>query len=350
MMIEKNSERKLEHIDIASTHPDVDRNGHCFDSIKLIHRAIPELEFDSIDSSTRFLGRSLSFPLLISAMTGGDDPKLIQINKNLALAAEHSKVAMSVGSQRVSFDGDEAKNSFRLREFAPTTLLFANLGAVQLNYGFGIKECRNIIDLLNADALVFHFNPLQEIVQGGGNTNFSDLITKIALIRDRLDVPVILKEIGMGFSVADASLACRYDLNIIDVAGRGGTSWSLIEQRRQDARAASAMSPDSLGEVFKDWGISTPEVLKLLRQHDEQLTLIASGGIRNGIDMVKASILGAALSGMALPLLAPALTSADSVINKITQIKTEFTTAMFLLGCGRISEMKDNKNLILPRV
>lgn len=347
-MTDNNSERKLGHIKIASTQSDVDRHGHCFDSIKLIHRAMPEVDFESLDCSAPFLDRILSFPLLISAMTGGSDPSLLQINRNLALAAEHCNVAMSVGSQRVSFDSDSAKNSFRLREFAPKALLFANLGAVQLNYGFAYRECRSIVDLLDANALVFHFNPLQELVQGGGNSNFSGLAEKIARIRDQLDVPVILKEVGAGFSTADAALARQYGLNIIDVAGRGGTSWSLIEQRRHDAISASEQQADSLGELFKDWGISTPESLKQLRQQDDEMILIASGGIRNGIDMAKAAILGAELSGMALPFLAPAIESADAVIEKIEQIKTEFTTAMFLLGCGQFSELKGNQDLLLP--
>jgi len=347
-MIDANSKRKLEHIEIASEHSDVDRNGHCFDQIKLVHRALPEIDFGAVDSTTTFLDQTLSFPLLISAMTGGSDPKLRQINENLALAAEHCKVAMSVGSQRVSFDSENAKNSFRLREFAPNTVLLANLGAVQLNYGYGFEECQASIELLRADALVLHFNPLQELLQNGGNTNFSNLIEKIARIRDQLDVPVILKEVGAGFSTADAALALRYGLNIIDVAGRGGTSWSLLEQRRHDAITSSDEQRDTLGEAFKDWGIATPDALKLLRQQSDQLTLIASGGIRNGIDMVKAAILGAELSGMALPFLAPALESAESVIEKIEQLKAEFVTAMFLLGCEQFSEVMGNHDLLLP--
>lgn len=338
-----NNKRKLEHIDIAVSNGQIDRKGQYFDQIKLIHRALPELDYQQVDPSTQFLGHKLSFPLLISAMTGGSDQKLFEINKNLALAAERCNVAMTVGSQRVSFDSDVAKKSFQLREFAPTALLFANLGAVQLNYGFGLKECQQAVDLLAANALVLHLNPLQEIVQGGANTNFAKLIEKIAAVRDQLSVPVILKEVGCGFSHADADLASKYGLKIIDIAGQGGTSWSLVEHVRVNGSADG----DDIGRTFQDWGIPTPQALAMLGSRSDQLTLIASGGIRNGVDMVKASILGAKLSGFALPFLEPALESADRVVERIEKIKIEFVTAMFLLGCQQFDDLLDNRSLLL---
>ncbi len=337
-----NNNRKLEHIDVALSNSAVDRHGQYFDQVKLIHRALPEIDYQAVDSSTNFLNHKLSFPLLISAMTGGCDKKLFEINKNLALAAEHCNVAMTVGSQRVSFDCDAAKKSFQLREFAPQALLFANLGAVQLNYGFTIKECQQAVDQLCADALVLHLNPLQEIIQTGGNTDFSNLIEKISAVRDQLTVPVILKEVGSGFSPADARLARQYGLNVIDIAGSGGTSWSLVEHVRSHED-----TEEGLGKTFQDWGIPTPAALKILRAEDSELTLIASGGIRNGVDIAKATILGAELCGMALPFLEPALDSAEKVIEQIEKVKKEFIAAMFLLGCSRYEQLHGNTDLLL---
>ena len=345
-MKNNNNQRKLEHIDVALANQEVDRNGRHFDQVKLIHRALPEVDYAAVDPSVEFLGHKLAFPLLISAMTGGSDNKLFEINRNLALAAQHCNVAMAVGSQRVAFSSDSAKKSFQLREFAPSALLFANLGAVQLNYGFGAKECQEAVNLLCADALVLHLNPLQEVIQRGGDTNFSSLIEKIARVRDRLSVPVILKEVGSGFSPADAQLALNYGLNTIDISGCGGTSWSLVEQ----VRNTNESLPCDLGELFQDWGISTPAALKLLRAESDQLNLIASGGIRSGIDMAKASILGAGLCGAALPFLAPALISAESVIDRIEKIKKEFVVAMFLLGCDCFDGLQGNSQLLLPEV
>ena len=163
MMKSNNNQRKLEHIDIALINPEIDRNGRCFDRVKLIHRALPEIDYAAVDPSVEFLGRKLAFPLMISAMTGGSDNKLFEINRNLALAAQHCNVAMAVGSQRVAFSSDSAKKSFQLREFAPSALLFANLGAVQLKNGFGAKECQEAVNLLCADALVLHLNPFRKL-------------------------------------------------------------------------------------------------------------------------------------------------------------------------------------------
>ncbi len=342
-MKEDNNKRKIEHVEIALSQQKVDRNRGFFDAINLSHRALPEIDFKDVDPSTLFLNHKLSFPLLISAMTGGAVPQLFNINKNLALAVEKTNIAMSVGSQRVAFDSEDAKKSFCLREFAPNALLFANLGAVQLNYGFGIKQCQYVVDLLGANALVFHLNPLQEIIQLEGNTNFSNLIEKIASIRDKISVPVIIKEVGCGFSIADAKLALKYDLSIIDIAGRGGSSWSLIEHHRNNR----TQSHNDMGETFADWGIPTPIALKNLRKHSHKLTLIASGGIRNGIDMVKASVLGASLSGVALPFLRAATESSQNVINIIENFEKEFRTAMFLLGAQSTSMIYNNNNLLL---
>jgi len=334
--------RKVEHIDILNRDPETDRQGRAFDQIHLTHRALPELNLNEVDPSLTFLGKKLSFPLLISSMTGGDDERIRTVNRNLALAAEHCRVAMGVGSQRVMFTHPEARASFALREFAPTTLLFGNLGAVQLNKGFGIRECREAVEILGADALYLHLNPLQEAVQPEGDTCFKGLAAKIGQIAKDLSVPVLIKEIGSGISVPDAMLLQANGIRILDVAGRGGTSWARIEHHRHD-------DPENdLGILFQDWGIPTPAALRALAPLTEtgNLTLIASGGIRNALDMVKSVILGASLAGLAKPFIAPAMESPEAVIAKIESLRKAFRTAMFLLGTPTLAQLRNNAELL----
>ena len=342
-MSDPTNRRKVEHIDILNRDPGTDRNVRAFDAIHLTHRALPELNLDEVDPSVTFLGKKLSFPLLISSMTGGDDALIRNVNRNLALAAEHCRVAMGVGSQRVMFTHPEARESFALRTYAPTTLLFGNIGAVQLNKGFGIRECRTAAEVLGADALYLHLNPLQEAVQPEGDTCFKGLADKIGEIARDLPVPVLIKEIGSGISLPDAMLLQARGIRFIDVAGRGGTSWARIEHHRHS-------DPDNdLGLLFQDWGIPTPEALRALAPLTDSgtLTLIASGGIRNALDMVKSIILGASLAGMAKPFIAPAMESPEAVIAKIESMRKAFQTAMFLLGTRTLAELRNNSELLL---
>jgi isopentenyl-diphosphate delta-isomerase len=341
-MPDTTNQRKAEHIDIVNRDAEVDRRKFYFDDIRLRHRALPEIDLARIDTSVAFMGKRLAFPLLISCMTGGDHDVARTVNINLAKAAEAAGVAMGVGSQRVMFTNPAAKNSFDLRPFAPNALLFANLGAVQLNYGFSITECRAAVDALQADALCLHLNPLQEAVQPEGDTNFAGLADKIGSIAKELGKPVIVKEIGAGISPEDARLLAGRGVKFIDVAGAGGTSWSRIEHHR----GAEAHGGD-LGLVFQDWGIPTPEALAALKPFRDKLTLIASGGIRSGIDMAKAMSLGASLCGVASPLLRPAMESADKALDVIAQLHREFRTALFLLGIDRADKLIGNDSLIM---
>ncbi|MDD3277244.1 MAG: type 2 isopentenyl-diphosphate Delta-isomerase [Kiritimatiellales bacterium] len=329
--------RKTEHVKIVAKKDEMDRRKFYFDDIHLTHRALPELDLKAIDPSVEFMGKKLAFPLLISSMTGGGDKMFRTINTNLAAAAEAEGVAMGVGSQRIFFSEPTAKSSFDLRKVAPTTLLFSNLGAVQFNEDMTLQHARAVVQVLKADALILHLNPLQEAVQPGGDTNFSNLWKKIGEIVQGLEVPVIVKEVGAGISAADAKLLIEAGVKTIDVAGTGGTSWSRIEGvRSEDA---------SLGELFQDWGIPTPAALRALAPLN--VTLIASGGIRSGLDMAKAVVLGAALCGMARPFLNPAMESVDAVRTVIQRIKREFVTAMFLLGADRVEKIKGHQELIV---
>jgi isopentenyl-diphosphate delta-isomerase len=336
------NQRKVEHIDIVTRDAEVDRRKFYFDDVRLRHRALPELDLAKIDTTVSFMGKRLAFPLLISCMTGGDHDVARTVNINLAKAAEATGVAMGVGSQRVMFTHPAAKQSFELRPFAPNALLVANLGAVQLNYGFSIKECRAAVDALHADALCLHLNPLQEAVQPEGNTNFSGLADKIGRVAEELGKPVIAKEIGAGISLEDAQLLAGRGVKFIDVAGAGGTSWSRIEHHR-----GGETHGGDIGLVFQDWGIPTPQALAALKPLRGRITLIASGGIRSGIDMAKAMVLGASLCGVASPLLRPAMESPERVIEAIAQLHREFRTALFLLGIDRAEKLIGNEGLIM---
>ena len=319
------AQRKDDHIAQCLKDPAVDRCTSGFDSITLAHRALPELDFDKVDTSITFLGKKLSFPFMLSSMTGGTSKETITINQNLAMAAEECKVALAVGSQRVMFEDKKAEKSFKLREFAPSVPLIANLGAVQFNYGFGIDECRKAVKVLDADALFLHLNPLQEVIQKGGNRNFEYLSDKIKSIRSKLEVPLMIKETGCGLSEADYRLLINCGIRYIDVAGRGGTSWSRIEHlcNKDDS---------NLGLAFQDWGLTTVETLEQAKPFKNQLFLIAGGGIRSGIDLAKAMSLGASMGSSALPFLKTALESKDAVVKLIEEYREQFKVALFLTG------------------
>jgi len=327
-MDELTNDRKLEHINIVNADEQVDRQKNYFDKIHLVHRALPELDLNEVDPGITFMEKQLSFPLLISSMTGGDQEIVQRINKNLALAAEQTGVALAVGSQRVMFTHPEARASFELRRYAPTALLLANLGAVQLNYGFGVGQCEQAIQALDADGIYLHLNPLQEAVQPEGDVNFSGLAEKIGRVAGKLEKPVVVKEVGAGMAAKDAALLIRHGIRYVDIAGSGGTSWSRIENSRRDPE-----QNDNLG-------------LRSMRPFISKVTLIASGGIRSGVDMAKAVILGARLCGAAKPFLQPAMQSPDAVIQAINRMRREFKTAMFLLGIRRTNELHLNDSLM----
>jgi isopentenyl-diphosphate delta-isomerase len=337
------NQRKHDHLRTFACDPYVERGRRYFDNLLLTHRALPEIALADVDPAVKFLGKRLSFPLLISSMTGGSAKIFRTINRNLALAAEAEGVALGVGSQRVLFSEPVAAASFALRRYAPTALLLANLGAVQLNHGFGLKECRAAVAALQADALILHLNPLQEAIQLEGDTDFRGLAAKIGGIARQLGKPVIVKEVGAGLSPADARLLVKHGLKFLDVAGAGGTSWSRVEHHRRAAGGAG----DDLGLVFQDWGLPTPAALLTLRPLLGKITLIASGGVRSGVDMAKAIALGASLCGIAAPFLKPAQESVAAVRAVIQRLRREFTTALFLLGCRNVARLHNQLDLFV---
>jgi len=323
-------DRKAEHIQLAlQEEMQLERN--YFEDYFFEQRALPEIDFDEIDTSVEFLGRRLSSPLLISCMTGGTDDAT-RINRNLALGAERTGIAIGVGSQRKALEDESTADSYRIRSFAPSVPLLANLGAVQLNYGYGLEECSRAVEMIEADALVFHLNALQEAIQPEGQRDFSGLLAQMGRISQLLHVPVIVKEIGCGISGHVARDLLRHGIRIIDTAGLGGTNWARIEAQRAD-------DPE-LGAVFADWGLPTPTAIQQLSQIPE-ITVIGSGGIRNGIDAAKAIALGADLAGMAYPFLRAADHSADEVVATVRRTVQELRICMFCLGARTLGELRN---------
>jgi isopentenyl-diphosphate delta-isomerase len=323
-------DRKAEHIRLA-LEPRMQLGGRSWwDDYSFGHEALPEIDMAEVDTSVEFLGRRLEAPLLISCMTGGTESAGI-INRNLAAGAERTGVAVGVGSQRKALEDPEKADTFRVREAAPSVPLLANLGAVQLNYGMGVRECRQAVGMIGADALVLHLNPLQEALQPEGQCDFSGLLPKIGEVVRALEVPVVVKEVGSGLSERVARALAAQGVRILDTAGTGGTSWARIEAQRSGEL--------DLGELFAGWGLPTPLSIQEVRRV-EGVTVIASGGLRNGMDVAKALALGADLAGMAYPFLRPATESPERVADQVARIVRELKICMFCLGVKTVAELR----------
>ncbi len=332
--------RKADHIRIC-LEEDVQcqqiTNG--LERYRFIHSCLPEINRQDIDISTNFLGKCLGAPLLISSMTGGTAAAGI-INQRLATIAQHYKLAMGVGSQRVAVEKPQVAETFAIRKYAPDVLLFANLGAVQLNYQYGINECLRIIDILEADALILHLNPLQECIQTKGDTNFGGLLEKISQLCQQLPVPVIAKEVGNGISAMMAQKLMAVGVKAIDVAGAGGTSWALVESQR-----AESTLQRRLGQTFADWGLPTADCITCIGAIAPDLPLIASGGLRHGLDAAMSIALGADIAGLAMPFLQAAADS-EAAVHELAEILiAEITTVLFCTGNATLHQFKHSSCL-----
>jgi isopentenyl-diphosphate delta-isomerase len=329
--------RKLDHIRIVLGE-DVNAKGVLtgFTAYRLPHTALPELDLDDIDTTTTFLGKPMQAPLLISSMTGGAQ-EAQRLNLTLAEAAEQLGLAMGIGSQRAAVVDSRLASTYEVRKVAPTIPLLANLGAVQLNYGFGVEHCRRAVEMIEADALILHLNPLQEAVQPEGNVNFRGLLSRIEQVARELPVPVIAKEVGNGISADDARRLYDAGVRIIDVAGAGGTSWSEVERFRhtkpQGAQVASA---------FAGWGIPTTEAIKQVRAALPEATIIGSGGVRSGVDAAIALALGADLTGTARPAMVAAVDERGTaaVVEALQSYIDELRIAMFCSGCATLADLR----------
>ena len=328
------SERKADHIRVNLEEDVQSGLTTGLEKLHFTHNAVPELNLDDVDLSLELFGKNLNAPILISSMTGGTQ-KAAEINQTLAKAAQEVGVAMGLGSQRAAIEDPSLAPTFQVRNLAPDVLLFANLGAVQLNYGYGSDHCKIAVDMIEADALILHFNSLQEALQPEGDINFAGLLPKIERVCHQLEVPVIAKEVGWGFSAETAKQLAEAGIAAIDIAGAGGTSWSQVEMHRvEDPRQAR------LASMFIDWGIPTAASLQQVHQAVPDLPIFASGGLRSGVDIAKCIALGAELGGMASPFLKAADKSLEATIAELQLTSQEIKICMFATGSKDLSALK----------
>ena len=309
---------------------------------RFVHNALPEISLKQVDTATTFLGKQLRLPLLISSITGGT-AEAQRINLHLAEGAQAAGIAMGLGSLRAALEAPHLADTFRIRGLAPDILLFANIGAAQLDADLDTNACQRAVDLSQADALIIHLNPLQEALQSDGDTDWRGVLGSIESVCRRLDVPVVAKEVGWGISASVARRLADAGVSAIDVAGAGGTSWSQVEMHRAPSNRLRRLSMQ-----FADWGIPTADSLVEARAALPDLPLIASGGLRSGMDVAKVLALGANLGGLAGPFLQAANESASAVIDLAQEIGDVLRTAMFCLGISDIESLKTESVLRTP--
>ncbi|GAB1472465.1 type 2 isopentenyl-diphosphate Delta-isomerase [Chloroflexota bacterium] len=326
-------QRKADHIKINLEQDVRSALTTGLENFHFIHEALPELDLNRLDTSLNLFGKTLAFPTLVSSMTGGTN-EAETLNLRLAEAAQECGVAMGVGSQRAAIEHPEQARTFQVRRVAPDILLFANLGAVQLNYGYGVYECRKAVEMIQADALYLHINPLQEAVQDAGDTNWIGIAKKIEEVCKKLEVPVIAKEVGWGFSKRTAKVLADCGVQAIDVAGAGGTSWSQVEMHR---------APDEftrqLARTFVGWGIPTADSILNVKKAVPEMTIFASGGIKDGLDIAKCIALGATLGGMAGQFLKAAAVSTEKAVEMMKLTKRQIEVTMFTTGAATLSDL-----------
>lgn len=330
--------RKADHIRINLENEVHSGLLNGLENYHFIHEALPELNLATIDTTITLFGRKLTVPILISSMTGGTKEGEL-INRHLAEAAQAVGVAMGIGSQRAAIEDPSLSGTFSIScSVAPDIFLIANLGAVQLNYNFSLDQCRRAVDMLEADALCLHLNPLQEAVQKDGDTDFSGLLHKIEGICNTIGVPVIVKEVGFGISERTAELLAGCGVSAIDVAGAGGTSWTQVEMHR---------APDDFSRqvaaTFSDWGIPTAESILNVKKVAPGMIIFASGGLTSGLEIAKCIALGAKLGGMAGPFLREAVVSTENIIELLMLVRKQIEVTMFAIGAGNIDSLRNSK-------
>ena len=340
------SNRKDEHIDISLKEDVESRIGTWFDSIFLIHNSLPESNIKDISIKAKLLGREFSAPLLIEGMTGGTK-RGAEINKKLAIVASEFNIPMMVGSQRIAIEYPELAWTFKVvREISDDIFLIGNIGAVQL-VEYDLNKILRVVDMIEADALAIHLNPLQESVQPEGDTDFRGVLKKIERVSAELSIPVIVKETGAGISMEVAKMLLGTNIKAIDVAGLGGTSWSAIEVYR--ARKVSDRTKEHIGTKYWNWGIPTAaSVIEVKYVVGDKMEVIASGGIRDGLDIAKAIAIGADFAGMAKPILEALSRGLDELRKFLSRIFIELRNAIFLTGAKSLYDLKKVPIVIFP--
>ncbi len=332
---ESTEQRKSRHIDICLEEDVASATATGFAAIRLRHEALPNFALADVDTTIEALGLRWAAPLVISSMTGGTE-RAGTINRHLAVAAEAAGIPLALGSGRAALENAALLYTYDVRPSAPNVMLFANIGAVQFNYGVTVGTVKTMVETIGARALYLHFNPLQEALQSGGDTDFRNLEPRIAELAASLAVPVVAKSVGSGISVATARRLFACGVAAIDVAGAGGTSWARVEGRRsENARY------ERIAEHFASWGYPTAEATVALRAAFPDRTIIASGGVRSGVDIAKAIALGATACGMAMPFLEPATRSADAVSEAIDDTIATLRIAMFASGARTVPDLLD---------
>lgn len=330
------AERKDSHLSLCLGEA-VESGGGAsgFAALRFEHDALPEVDLDDVTTDVELLGKRLAAPIVIGAMTGGT-PRAGELNARLAAAAARCGVGFALGSQRRMLQDPSTRSSYAVRDALPELpLLFGNLGAVQLNLGVGARDLQTLVREVGCDAFYLHLNPLQEAVQPEGDTRFAGLMTRIREVVPEVGVPVLLKEVGSGISQATAEKIRELPVAGVETGGVGGTSWSKVESLRTDDPVRRGV-----GELFARWGIPTAESVSTCRRVLPDRVVIASGGIRNGIEVAKAIALGADAAALALPLLRAAEQSAEAAAEAIQRVVAELRTVMFLTGCRSVVDLR----------
>ena len=328
---------KLKHIEACLNDESQYHKSAGFENVEIMHQAASCLCLSDIDTKTTFLSHRLKAPLMIAPMTGGMEMGAL-LNERFAKAAEHFGIAMGVGSQRLALEDESVKNSFSVRKFAKTALIFANLGAAQLVRGLNSEHALRAVAMIEAQALFIHLNPLQEACKWQGDVNFKNLLPKIAEVAQRLEregIPVLVREVGFGLSPEAVERLLSSKIAGIDCAGAGGTSWAKVE-----ALCATKPQFRRLGMLFGEWGIKTVSSIENVRKVDPNIPLIATGGLRSGLDIAKAIALGADLGSMAQPMLKQAVISEEALFSFIEECLFELRVAMFAAGANDLSALK----------
>jgi isopentenyl-diphosphate delta-isomerase len=339
--LKRDPQSKAHHIDVCLTDASQYQKKSGFERWDFTNQALPEVSLNAIDIANSLVGKPMKAPLMVAPMTGGIE-RAHTLNRRLARAAELHGLAMGVGSQRVAVEDDARAAFFKVRADAPSIPLFANFGAGQLRVGWGVDEARRAVEMIEADALFLHLNPIQEAAQGG-DVDWFGLVDAIANLCRALradKVPVFAREVGFGISSTAAAQLVDAGVAGIDCAGAGGTSWSKVE-----SLCAKTERRRKLGARFSEWGIPTAQAIREVRSVSSRIPLIATGGLRSGVDLAKALALGADIGAMARPMLVAAHAGEDALQQFVTDVVEELRVCMFGIGAGSLEQLKGSASL-----